>query len=91
MKLSSSAGVRIFPEGLKEIFGDKLFLLPNEYIDVLNVIYQHNEYSYAAEISARLIGTYLYYKNNRSVDDDARSVGDVKEKKMVYNLNWRDR
>jgi predicted HTH transcriptional regulator len=54
---------------LKEIFGDKLFLLPNEYIDVLNAIYQHNEYSSTTEISARLIGTYLYYKSNRSVDE----------------------
>jgi predicted HTH transcriptional regulator len=57
-------------EKLKEIFGSALFHLNPEYVDILNAIYQFNEYSVTTEVSARLIGNYLYhYKKNKSTDE----------------------
>jgi predicted HTH transcriptional regulator len=56
-------------ERLKEIFGSSLFSLNSECVEILNVIYQHNEYSLITEVSARLIGNYIYYKGNFPKDD----------------------
>ena len=56
-------------EKLNEIFGSSLFKLNSECVDILNAIYQYNEYSLIPEISARLIGSYLYYKGNFPKDD----------------------
>jgi predicted HTH transcriptional regulator len=56
-------------EKLKQIFGSSLFRLNLECVDILNAIYQHNEYSVITDVSARLIGSYLYYKGNFPKDD----------------------
>jgi predicted HTH transcriptional regulator len=57
-------------EKLNKIFGNALFNLNPEYVDILNAIYQFNEYSVTAEVSARLIGNYLYhYKKDRSTEE----------------------
>jgi predicted HTH transcriptional regulator len=52
---------------LNKIFGNSLYSLDADSIAILNVIYQHNTYSAAAEVSARLAAKHLFfYKNPRT-------------------------
>jgi len=78
--LSADSGIQLYRidetlkkenhnERLKEIFGGSLLRLNSDCVDILNAIYQHNEYSIIAEVSARLIGNYLYYKGNFPKDE----------------------
>jgi predicted HTH transcriptional regulator len=77
--LNETLKIKNHNEKLKKLFGNALQYLNHDSIDVLNAIYQHNEYSSVTEVSARLIGNYLYfYKNNRA--ENERSLDNFKRK-----------
>lgn len=69
-----------FNQELIGIYGDSYKLLSNSYKEVLQAIYQHNEYGKEKDISANLIGNYLYYKKNKSLIIDIKDLGNFKRK-----------
>ena len=58
-----------FTEPLRERFGADYDDLNSDYKDVLQVIYQHNQYSAQQTISANRAGKFLYLKKNARIVD----------------------
>lgn len=58
---------REFSTEMREIFGGAYDDLNNEYKAILEAIYQHNEFSMTAEVSANLIGNYLYLRDKKTI------------------------
>ena len=83
-RIDETLKIKNHDEKLKAIFGDELTHLTTECIDILNAIYQHNMYSSVTEVSARLIGNYLYYKDNRLPNE---KLFDNYKRKIRYLIN----
>jgi predicted HTH transcriptional regulator len=58
-----------FTDQLRELFGKDYDDLKSEYKDVLQAIYQHNEYSLQKVISAKAVGGFLYLKKTPVITD----------------------
>lgn len=58
-----------FTNQLRDVFGKSYDDLKNDYKDVLQAIYQHNNYSLKRVVSATSIGTFLYMKQARVITD----------------------
>ncbi|MFH1861118.1 MAG: RNA-binding domain-containing protein [bacterium] len=81
MKLSSSPTLypvyvvdrtlvnREFSTEMRAIFGEEYDYLNNEIKTLLDVIHQHNEFSMVTEVSANLLGNYLYLRNKKTITD----------------------
>ncbi|MCE7955958.1 MAG: putative DNA binding domain-containing protein [Bacteroidetes bacterium] len=69
-----------FSVEMRKVFGGAFEALPKETQDVLESIYQHNEFGTLAEISANLISTHLYYQKHSSVNVDVKDFGNFKRK-----------
>ncbi len=74
-----------FTEEINAIIGSRYYDLSNDYKQILEVIYQFNQYSEVHEISANLIGNYLYFKKYQSVNDQ-NSYNNFK-RKIRSNIN----
>ncbi len=58
-----------FTDEINALFGSRYYDLSNEYKQILEAIYKHNKYSEVQEVSANLIGNYLYLKKFKRVND----------------------
>lgn len=58
-----------FSNEMRSIFGGAFDTLTNEQKKIIESIYQYNKYSMVQEISANLIGNYLYLKLNKKIQD----------------------
>jgi predicted HTH transcriptional regulator len=54
---------------LRELFGKGYDVLKNDYKEVLQAIYQHNNFSLQKSISAKAAGSFLYLKQNSVITD----------------------
>ncbi len=68
-----------FSEEMREIFGGAYDMLSNDLKNVIESIYQHNEYSTVSEVSASLIGNHLYFKKYGN-KIDLKEFGNFKRK-----------
>jgi predicted HTH transcriptional regulator len=59
-----------YNQKLQEIFGNALSKLNTDSIDILNLIYQYNQFSMVTEVSARLIGNYLFCYRNKRIENE---------------------
>ena len=74
-----------FSEDLQTLFGYNYIFLENEAKQVLEAIYHHNKYSTTQNVSASLIGNYLYA--HRKMDmTDINAVNNFK-RKIRYIVN----
>jgi predicted HTH transcriptional regulator len=69
-----------YRDELINIFGGSYESLNNNYKEVLESIYQHNEFSSTTEISANLISNFLYYKKHSALNIDVTDLGNYKRK-----------
>ena len=90
-----------FNQELFEIFGGHFDLLSNDYKEVLNSIYLHNNFSKTKTVTAYSISAYLYFKKHITVTDEKdyqnykRKVRTIfnrlEEKGFIVNLNKNNR
>ncbi|MGI8885092.1 MAG: ATP-binding protein [Pyrinomonadaceae bacterium] len=90
-----------FSRELFEIFGTHYDLLSNEYKEVLNTIYLHNNFNKTRIVTAYSISAYLYFKKNIFVKDEKdyqnykrkiRTIfNKLEEKGFIENLNKDNR
>ncbi|MGH7454873.1 MAG: hypothetical protein ACRENG_26185 [bacterium] len=74
-----------FTQPLRELFGADYDELKSDYKDVLQVIYQHNQYGTQQTISASRAGRFLYRKKNARIVD-IRAFDDFKRKvRNIFN------
>lgn len=74
-----------FTQPLRERFGADYDDLKSDYKDVLQVIYQHNQYSAQQTISANRAGKFLYLKRNARIGD-IRPFNDFRRKvRNIFN------
>ncbi|MBI3233810.1 MAG: hypothetical protein HYZ42_07175 [Bacteroidetes bacterium] len=69
-----------FSNELRTIFGGVYDSLSNDTKEVLESIYHHSEFNSYSEISASLIGNYLYFKKNSSSNVNIKDFGNFKRK-----------
>ncbi|HRK26205.1 MAG TPA: putative DNA binding domain-containing protein, partial [Chitinophagales bacterium] len=60
-----------FTKELRQIFGSAYDNLKPDAKEVLEAIYQQNEYGAFSDVSANLIGNHLYFRKNSSINVDA--------------------
>jgi predicted HTH transcriptional regulator len=65
---------------MRKVFGGAFEILPKDSQEVLESIYQHNEYSTFVEISANLISNHLYFRKHSSVNVNLKNFGNFKRK-----------
>ena len=63
---------------LEAIFGDLFNTLPSDYKEVLQTIYQYDNFSKVTEINANLVGNYIYFKKNGANIIDIRKFDTFK-------------
>ena len=63
---------------IRKVFGGAYETLSNELKEVLESIYQHNEFSTIAEVSANLISNHLYFKTHSATNVDINEYGNFK-------------
>ena len=74
-----------FTQPLRELFGADYSELKSDYKDVLQVIYQHNQYSTQQTISANRAGKFLYLKRTERIGD-IRPFNDFRRKiRNIFN------
>lgn len=74
-----------FTESLHGLFGADFDVLKNDYKDVLQVIYQHNQYSTQQTVSANRAGKFLYLKKHGRIVD-IRLFNDFRRKvRYIFN------
>lgn len=61
-----------FTEELIEIFGNSFNALSDKYKEVLQTIFHHESYSQVTEISANLVGKYLYFNKYIATNYDRK-------------------
>lgn len=69
-----------FSKELREIFGGTFDALTNDLKEVLESIFHHNEYGSFVDVSASLIGNYLFFKKHSSQNIDIKALGNFKRK-----------
>jgi len=69
-----------FTAALRTIFGGAYDGINNDTKEIMESIYQHNEFGTFAEISANLISNHLYYKKHSSTNVDLKDFGNFKRK-----------
>lgn len=69
-----------FTKELRQIFGSAYDNLKPDAKEVLEAIYQQNEYGAFSDVSANLIGNHLYFRKNSSINVDVNSFGNFKRK-----------
>lgn len=75
-----------FSKELREIFGGTFDALTNDLKEVLESIFHHNEYGAFVDVSASLIGNYLFFKKHSSQNIDIKALGNFK-RKIRNNIN----
>ncbi len=65
---------------MRKVFGGAFESLTKDTQQVLESIYQHNEYGTYSEISANLISSHLYFQKHTSVNIDVKDFGNFKRK-----------
>jgi len=58
-----------FIQPLRGIFGGQFDQLGRDHKEVLQAIFQHNEYSLEEKVSAKAMGTFLYVRKNKGIFD----------------------
>jgi len=86
-----------FAQELYNLFGSHYDVLSNDYKEVLNTIYLHNNFSKTKTVTAYSISAYLYFKKNVIVADEKdyqnykRKIRNIfnrlEEKDFITNLN----
>ncbi len=69
-----------FNQELREIFGSAYDNLSNSLKEVLQAIYHHNQFSLLSEISANLIGNYIYFRKKSSFELNLKEFNNFKRK-----------
>ena len=69
-----------FTEELRTVFGSDYDSLSLILKSILQAIYSHNEYGAVAEISANLIGNFLYLKSKKTPEIDLKEFNNFKRK-----------
>lgn len=80
---------REFSSELRQLLGGAYDDLNNDLKEIIEAIYQHNQYSLVQTISASLIGNYLYLKHNKNVVD--LKVYDAFKRKVRSSINKLER
>lgn len=74
-----------FTQPLRELFGADYDDLKSDYKDVLQTIYQHNQYSTQETVSANRAGKFLYLRRNTRIGD-IRPFNDFRRKvRNIFN------
>jgi len=74
-----------FTEPLRERFGAEYDDLNSDYKDLLQVIYQHNQYSTQQTISANRAGRVLYLRKNARIVDIGAFDGFKRRVRSIFN------
>ncbi len=75
-----------FSAELRKVFGGAYDSLSNDLKEILESIYQHNEFSTVNEVSANLLSNYLYFRTNNPLNIDLKAIGNYK-RKIRYSIN----
>lgn len=74
-----------FSQELFDIFGNHYDILSNDYKEVLNTIYLHNNFSRTKTVTAYSISAYLYLKKNIVVKDEKDYQNYKRKVRTIFN------
>ncbi len=74
-----------FSQNLYNHFGSHFDLLSNDYKEVLNTIYLHNNFSKTKTVTAYSISAYLYLKKNTFVKDEKDYQNYKRKVRTIFN------
>jgi ATP-dependent DNA helicase RecG len=79
-----------FSKEMRSLFGEAYDSLSNDLKEVIEAIYQYNEFSSVVEISANLIGNHLYFKKHNAINIDMNDFGNFKRKNTIFYQQIRE-